>query len=267
MGMEVSNIQNKLNAALSRAVRESDIERIVTLAKKGADLNAPDEFGHMPLHYAAQYSADAVRALISQGARVNVRAKKDGSTPLHFAVFRLNQNAAVALVEGGADLYASDNNGVTPLRQKLSIHREIAHESLIKACLTTVPTYVLQLHVIQLRLQALAGHRTLFESYDREESEQRIIASAIRSLQKLQKGPLDTVALKKPDSMKKRCKNCLWTVWDIFAYYCGFYQGERFEIEKLPDVEQNESKKESSRLKKLIMHQKLKDATLEKISN
>lgn len=55
--------------------------------KAGAKVNARDESGWTPLHWAARFSATpaVVKALLEAGARVNARSK-NGLTPLHQAV-------------------------------------------------------------------------------------------------------------------------------------------------------------------------------------
>ncbi len=53
-------------------------------------------------------------ALIENGANVNVSAN-NGTTPLHLAAVAIADEAAKALLKAGADINARDNNGNTPL--------------------------------------------------------------------------------------------------------------------------------------------------------
>jgi uncharacterized protein len=61
--------------------------RILKVIAAGADINAGDKNGVTALHHAVRFrSPIAVRTLIEQGANVNQRCRKSGSTPLHRAV-------------------------------------------------------------------------------------------------------------------------------------------------------------------------------------
>ncbi|OGH96804.1 MAG: hypothetical protein A2104_02905 [Candidatus Melainabacteria bacterium GWF2_32_7] len=82
---------------------------IKLLLKKGADINARDDYGQSLLHKKA-YNREITELLIKNGADVNAR-DKDGKTPLHCA----NSETVDLLIEKGADVQARDNNGVTPL--------------------------------------------------------------------------------------------------------------------------------------------------------
>ena len=60
-------------------------ETIVVLLHYGADINAKDENGLTPLHYAVRRNdQEVVKVLLNEGANVNVK-DNDGLTPLHFA--------------------------------------------------------------------------------------------------------------------------------------------------------------------------------------
>lgn len=63
---------------------------------------------------AEQGQVDALRQQLAAGADVNTRLN-DGSTALHWAVLRDQQEVVVALLEAGADPVALNRNGVSPL--------------------------------------------------------------------------------------------------------------------------------------------------------
>ena len=80
-------------------------------------MNARDGIGRMPLHWAAQFSANAgvVEMPLAAGADLGARDEFDGYTPLHRAA-RYNANPAVleVLIAAGAYLGARDDDGSTP---------------------------------------------------------------------------------------------------------------------------------------------------------
>lgn len=89
---------------------------VARLVEAGADVNARDAAGRTPLSVALHERAGAVlvRALLAAGARANT-ADDRGLTPLH--LMRGPDPAAVAtlLRDAGADLEATDADGLTPL--------------------------------------------------------------------------------------------------------------------------------------------------------
>lgn len=110
-------VQKKL---LRVSVRGSynDIQRIVT--EEGANVNAPDNDGNRPLHYAARYGKEAAAlALIGTGAKIDAKNKL-GQTPLFGAVEHGHASVVRALIDRGATVDSPDKHGQLPLDRALA---------------------------------------------------------------------------------------------------------------------------------------------------
>ncbi|XAR52983.1 Protein S-acyltransferase [Bertholletia excelsa] len=99
------------------------------VAKYHADLDALDNDGRSPLHWAAfRGFADPIRLLLFRDA-CQGRQDKDGCTPLHWAVLRGNVEACSVLVHAGGkqELWVKDNAGKTPVQLAFDRgHRHVA---------------------------------------------------------------------------------------------------------------------------------------------
>jgi ankyrin repeat protein len=83
------------------------------LLTKGADINARNDDGWTPLHWAARNGCDQeTEFLLGRNAAVDAR-DKDGNTPLHLA---RSPAVRAVLVAHGADVSAKNNDGWTPLQ-------------------------------------------------------------------------------------------------------------------------------------------------------
>ena len=78
----------------------------------GADVNAKNDHGGTPLHYAAYRNDNSavIEALLEAGADVNAK-NDDGNTPLHWAGFNENAVVTEALLNADADVYAKNDDG------------------------------------------------------------------------------------------------------------------------------------------------------------
>jgi len=79
---------------------------------RGADVNAKDEDGWTPLHFAA--TKEIVELLINEGADVNAK-NKWGGTPLHAAATNGKKETVELLIAADADVNAKAKDGKTPL--------------------------------------------------------------------------------------------------------------------------------------------------------
>ncbi len=103
--------QNIWNAA-----DEGNIEEVKQHLASGIDVNAKNQFGATPLHYAAKQGHTNLVALLitTEGADTNAEAY-DKSTPLHSAVISGYKEVAEQLIANGADVNAKGYEGSTPL--------------------------------------------------------------------------------------------------------------------------------------------------------
>ena len=98
---------------LLRAIKQNDLETVKFLLSKKAKADKPT-YGIYPISMAAEYASGAIiRLLIKHGADPDQKNTK-GSTPLMLASSS-NYDGVIALVENGADINYSTEDGVAAL--------------------------------------------------------------------------------------------------------------------------------------------------------
>ena len=95
-----------------------NVDVLETLIRGGADVNFRDQNGSTPLHSAVSMpdpEGRAIHVLVKHGARLDTQDSL-GRTPLHIAMGRTNADAAMTLLDLGADPEIADNEGRTPVQ-------------------------------------------------------------------------------------------------------------------------------------------------------
>jgi ankyrin repeat protein len=95
---------------------DGNIDAVKKHLAAGADVNARNDGGFTPLHYAAMDNRkEVVELLIDKGADVNAKDYMSLLTPLHSAALHGHKEVVELLIDKGADVNGSDNWGSTPL--------------------------------------------------------------------------------------------------------------------------------------------------------
>ena len=117
---------------LSDAIRHKKTKRAKALISRGADVNARDKDGALPLLSAeASGQTELVRLLVSRGASVNVADEK-GGTALEWAVRRGDVETAGLMIDKGAAVNAQDSSGGTALIAALTAKKFNAARLLVE---------------------------------------------------------------------------------------------------------------------------------------
>ena len=106
---------------------KGDLAGVQRELKKGADVNAKEYLGRIPLHHAARWGHKKVaELLISEAADVDAM-DDDGWTPLHYAAVFGRKEIAELLIDNGADVNAKRSDGSTSLDSAIGRkHSEVA---------------------------------------------------------------------------------------------------------------------------------------------
>ncbi|KAF7424687.1 hypothetical protein PC9H_009998 [Pleurotus ostreatus] len=118
-GADVQRINDKGLTPLHYAASKSRIEIGRFLISRGADVNAKDKANQHPLHRAATTGSVGFIKLLLESAKppAKVRlntADRIGNTPLHLAMESGHAEAAVLLINAGADRDRTNQDGLTP---------------------------------------------------------------------------------------------------------------------------------------------------------
>ena len=107
-------------ALLLGAIKNDSTDALVELLARGVDVNQPitigDVIGLTALHLTVAWNRlDMTTLLIEGGAKANAQFPRNRQTPLHFAARQGTRETALALIAAGAEIDATDLDGLTPL--------------------------------------------------------------------------------------------------------------------------------------------------------
>ena len=120
---------------LLRLCESGDTEAVKALIKEGTDVNATDNGGTTPLHWATWNGHEAtVEALITAGAEVNAKGK-NGCTPLHWAADFGHTEVAELLITAGAEVNATVTEGNWKGYTPLHLATENGHTDTVRILL------------------------------------------------------------------------------------------------------------------------------------
>ena len=115
-----NNIDNEM---FKIAIADGNIKSLKELINAGADVDATDNSGVRPLHYAILYGhLEAVEQFINAGADVDA-ADNSGKRPLDYAILVRDNEIAEILTDAGADISSLPGSSET------SLHLAIRHGS------------------------------------------------------------------------------------------------------------------------------------------
>ena len=110
--MELSALQYITSRWIAATAQFRAMDVLLWLEKRGANVNAEDPYGRMPMHLAAEGGhVEAMKRLKEQGANVNAEVDYNGRTPIYWAASRGHIEAMKWLKEQGVDVNAKSNRG------------------------------------------------------------------------------------------------------------------------------------------------------------
>jgi len=113
-------------------VKNNDLEEVILLIEEDESLvNAKDETGNTPLHYAVMIESVIIMDfLLSKGADINAQ-NKQLNTPLYEAIQNRKEKISAILIEKGADIRKTNIHHQTPLHKAALTNQKVTGELLI----------------------------------------------------------------------------------------------------------------------------------------
>ncbi len=173
-----SPLFSNINKDLVNATMIGDLDTVIYLINKGADVNVTDSLGKSPIHYASRLAIpEMVEVLIGAGADPNMEDRQ-GKVPLHYAVLLADdiesEKVVKLLIDNDALNYLSDINNELPLHIAASRGLSLTCEHLYKCKTPTGNIKLVNEETIQgqtpLHYAALYGHKKVIRMLLQEDS-------------------------------------------------------------------------------------------------
>lgn len=111
----VNDVDSNLRTPLMLTAQQGRLDVMGVLLAKRANVDARDNEGYTPLHYACKNGNPAIcKLLISHGADVAAEAGEHCVTPMHVIGGSMIQDVVDVIIAGGGDLEAADSSGRKP---------------------------------------------------------------------------------------------------------------------------------------------------------
>ncbi len=138
-GAKVNHCDAKGETALHKAAEYEETDNVAVLLSAGADVHACDHEGVTALHQAAsEGDEEMISLLVKMGADLEAKDSSDtggtgvGATPLFHAASGNNADTVLALLNAGARIDATNNQGQTALHIAAKMASYAAAEALVK---------------------------------------------------------------------------------------------------------------------------------------
>ena len=129
-----SALQDTVNKDLYEAISKNNIKKVQTLITQGVDVNARDNEGWTPLHYAAELGRTEIcQLLIHADADIHAQSSKFDQTALHLAAGNDALECCKTLIQAGADIHAKNDDDSTPLHLAAALGSVAICQLLIKS--------------------------------------------------------------------------------------------------------------------------------------
>ncbi|HTK03734.1 MAG TPA: ankyrin repeat domain-containing protein [Alphaproteobacteria bacterium] len=118
-----SDKESDLGNHAFHAILREDIDDLIMLLKKGADVNSRDKLGRtLLINSVIEHNLQMVTLLLEKGADVNAK-DKNGFTALHFAAQEYLPDIAKLLINSSSEIDSQNVYGNTPLFTAVSWSR------------------------------------------------------------------------------------------------------------------------------------------------